>query len=143
MVKRKSKKPNKFQKRNYDAMKRHNARSKRSRAIDESKTSKNTYNVAPNSWFKNPASSDVRNIDTKKIRAKSITEVIGFLKGTNRFNKKEFDKKIGINTRALTHLTKNERKALMSIARVRFSNVSLQKRKAKNTPNQYYVKIKK
>lgn len=117
-------------------------RPKKSRAIDESKTAKVVHKYPVKSWFKNPATSDIENIDTKKHKAQHINEVIGFLKGTNRFNKHNFTN-TNVTTRRLVKITKQDRKALLKTARIRFSNVSLQKRKKKKTPNQYWVKIKR
>lgn len=142
MPKKRKRKLTVYDKRLKDAINKHNSRSTRAKRIDESKTSKKVYDVAPNSWFKNPANSDVRNIDTKKHKAKSINEVIGFLKGTSKFNKKSFAKP-NVKTRTLVKLNKQERKNILQLSNIRYNNVSLSKRKKKNTPNQYWIKIKK
>lgn len=124
----------------YKAIKRHESRSKRSKSIDESKTAKIVHKGFNKKWNKNPSKSDVRNVDTKKRKAKSVNEVLRFIKGVYPEANKVSKTKSIIN---FNKPIKDKRNKLERVANTRFANVRIKKRKLKNSKNQYRILLKK
>lgn len=123
----------------YKALARHKKRPKASRKKDESRTSKIVYNDYTEAWSKHPERSDVKGIDTKKKKAKSIKEVRQFISGVIPVKKVPKSKSLISVTKPLA----NKQKQLQRVSNVRFSNVKIRKRKKKNTPNDYRISIRK
>jgi len=112
-------------------------RSKRSRAIDESKTSKIVHRDYRISWSKNPNKSDVLGIDTKKAKAKTHNEVITYIKSVIPNTKKEGKSLISVSKSML-----NKQKRIQELVNIRYGNIKIKKRKKKNTPNDYRITFK-
>lgn len=123
----------------YKAYTKHQSRNLRSRKIDESKTSKTVYNRYNKSWSKNPNRSDIRHIDTKKHKARNITEVRNFISGVIPSKKTPKFKSFITVKKPMA----NKQKQLQRVANTRYSNVKISKRKKKGTPNDYKISIKR
>jgi len=122
----------------------------KSRISDEKQTAKNVSHIVSENWFKNPASSDIWGIDTKKIKAKNIDEVINFLMASFiKINKQSLnysDFKIINNNKAILTITPRSTKdvtldRLRDIVEIRYNNISIISRKRKTFNDDFWILI--
>lgn len=133
-----------------DAKKFHKKRSKISRTRDESKTSKKKSYIATKNWFKNPGSSDIIGIDTKKEKAKSTKEVKLYLISTyNLYNKllnknnfsKEQKNKILLTTISILN-KKNARIYIQNLLDIRYNNTYVRQRNKSRNNKDFWIFIR-
>ena len=105
----------------------HERRPASSRKRDESRSSKTVRKTYNRNWHKYPNKSDISGIDTKKHKAKSINEVISFLKG----NYPEITKIRNTKSLITANIPRisSKQQVLQRSANIRYSNVKISKRK--------------
>ncbi len=131
------------------AQKFHLKRSKKSRIADESHTSKIKHysDNIPASWFKDPSTSDVIGIDTKKRKAKTIKEVILFLVSIQpaKLEEKNFTNRTKTKTqlKVKTGQYKNFRETLKDLIYIRYNNVTVRQLKSTGGIARYSIYLRK
>ena len=124
----------------YHATEFHEKRPKRSKGADESRTAKNTKNYPTKAWYDDPNKSDIRNIDTKKSKAKNIKEVIRFLKGVKDIP----DKNIKFTSQKKAIITYHYSvNVLRKAINVRYNNVRVFKRVKKGRTHDFWISVLK
>jgi len=137
-----------------EAKKIHEKRSLRSRRADESRTAKKTSKTLTKEWIKDPARSDIVNVDTKKHKAKDIIEPSHWLMSS--FEKtgsgdlltiKDFEFSEDKKRAILTILPRGNKKStvnkLLSMLNIRYNNVNVRVRNKKGKPNDFWISVLK
>ena len=138
----------------FQAKERHESRTKRSRKSDESRTAKKTTQKITEGWMKNPAGSDIVGIDTKKHKAKNMSEpsqwLISSFKKVGRdkqLKKKDFiftlDNRRAILTVSPRGHKATTKKTLQALLDIRYNNVQVRSRKKKGRPDDFWISVLK